>query len=424
MKKLLFLGTCKGTIEMVKTARRRGIYTIVTDFSSPEKSLGKMFSDEYWMISTSNLNELEQKCREEHINGVVTGVSEFNLEMNMELCRRLHLPCYCTPEAWHFSRNKYDFKQLCKRNHVRMAEDYSMSNPPTEAEIARVQFPVVVKAVDLSSNRGMSYCFTQEDLIKACEYARSLSKSETIICERMLKGPEVSAVYVMAAGEVRLLSFCSMYHQPGEPKNCYCISTSETKYLRRFLEEENEEIKRALRAVGCKEGFAWVEMIIDERDDHFYLLEMGYRLCGDEINIPLRTVADFDVHEWIINYALGKKNTLEELPADQEDYYSTCACVYSLWTNQTATIGAMEGVEDILENQEIYWDSLVRQGDTIGGHLLLGEFMFEAKDVYEMCDIIRMINERVSIRNTSGEEMIIHYTDYEHLVRTSRSYAE
>lgn len=80
MKKLLFLGTCKGTIEMIKTARRRGIYTIVTDFSSPEKSLGKMFSDEYWMISTSNLNELEQKCREEHINGVVTGVSEFNFQ--------------------------------------------------------------------------------------------------------------------------------------------------------------------------------------------------------------------------------------------------------------------------------------------------------------------------------------------------------
>ena len=42
----------------------------------------------------------------------------------------------------------------------------------------------------------------------------------------------------------------------------------------------------------------------------------------------------------------------------------------------------------------------------------------------EMCDIIRMINEKVSIRNTSGEEMIIHYTDYEHLVRTSRGYAE
>ena len=56
MKKLLFLGTGKGTIEMIKTARRKGIYTIVTDFSSPEKSLGKMFSDEYWMISKSNLN--------------------------------------------------------------------------------------------------------------------------------------------------------------------------------------------------------------------------------------------------------------------------------------------------------------------------------------------------------------------------------
>lgn len=422
MKKMLMLGTCKGSIEMIKTAKRKGIYTIVTDYLPPEKSKAKMISDEYWMVNTADIDELEKKCREERIDGVVTGVSEFNLEITMELTKRLGLRCYCTPEAWHFSRNKYDFKKLCKENGVRMAEDYYLSNPPTETELEKIKYPVVVKAIDLSSNRGMSYCYNKNELIKACEYARSMSKSDRIIVERMLKGPEVSAVYALRDGEIRLVSFCSMNHQPGEPENCYSISTTESMYLHRFLKEENEDIIRALKAVGCKEGFAWVEMMIDE-DSHFYLLEMGYRLCGDEINIPLRTVANYDAQEWIMDYALGIDRPISQLPKSQSDYYPTCGCVYSLWTNQAGSVKSIQGIEEVLaQNPNIVWDSLISPGDTVRQYMLMGEFLFEAKDVEEMCNIISMINSNVSILNDKDEEMVIHYTDYKHLVETSRKY--
>ncbi len=421
MKKLLMLGTCKGSIEMLKTAKKKNIYTIVTDYLPPEQSFGKRIADEYWMINTSDVDALEKKCREEKIDGIITGVSEFNLERTMELTKRLGLQCYCTPEAWHYSRNKYDFKKLCKDIGVQVAEGYEISNPPKETEMEKVKYPVVVKAINLSGNRGMSYCYNQDDLLKACELARESSGNETIIVERMLQGPEVSAVYVMAGGAVRLLSFCSMYHQPGEPQNCYSISTTESRYLEKFLKEENEDVIRVLKAVGCKEGFAWVEMIIDE-DGHFYLLEMGYRLCGDEINIPLRTVAKFDVHEWIMDYALGKKHSQDDLPQAQAAYYPTCGCVYSLWTNQEGKIEKIQGVEEITEKGDIFWDSLVREGDTVRKHMLIGEFMFEASDVYEMCDIIKDINSKIGIKNGLGEEMVIHYTDYDCLINPSRHF--
>ena len=47
MKKLLMLGTCKGSIEMLKTAKKKNIYTIVTDYLPPEQSFGKRIADEY-----------------------------------------------------------------------------------------------------------------------------------------------------------------------------------------------------------------------------------------------------------------------------------------------------------------------------------------------------------------------------------------
>ena len=182
------LGTSAISCEMIRYAKSQGIYTIVTDYLEPDKSIAKKESDEYWMINTGDLDVLEKKCREEGVTAVICGISEFNLEMCMALCKRLGFPCYCTPEAWHYSRDKEDFKTLCKKLGAPVATDYYVSEALTDEELDRVVFPVVVKPVDMSGNRGVSYCYNKEDLREAYKYARSVSKSTKIIVERMLHG--------------------------------------------------------------------------------------------------------------------------------------------------------------------------------------------------------------------------------------------
>ena len=54
--KLLMLGTTgRGTKELLLEAKRRGIYTIVTDNLSVGKAPLKLLADEYWMISTADI---------------------------------------------------------------------------------------------------------------------------------------------------------------------------------------------------------------------------------------------------------------------------------------------------------------------------------------------------------------------------------
>ena len=181
MEKLLMLGTSYGTLDMLAYAKSRGVYTIVTDYLPPEQSPGKQVSDEYWMINTGDVDALEAKCREEGVTGVICGISEFNLEMCMELCRRLGKPCYCTPEAWHYSRDKVDFKELCRKLGAPLPTDYYVSEALTDEELDKVVFPVVVKPVDLSCNRGISYCNNKDELREAYKLARSMSKSDKIV---------------------------------------------------------------------------------------------------------------------------------------------------------------------------------------------------------------------------------------------------
>ena len=410
------LGTSYGTLDMLRHARERGVYTIVTDYQPPEVSVGKLVSDEYWMINTGDMDALEAKCRAEGVTGVVCGISEFNLERCMELSARLGTQCYCTPEAWHYSRDKADFKALARELGAPLPEDYYISTEATEEELDRVKLPVVVKPVDMSCNRGISYCYNKEELREAVRYARSVSRSDKLVVERMLRGEEWYSFYALAQGRVSLMGLCAMYSQPGEPKNCYSITSTISRHVEDYIEQINPYIEKVLNAVGCREGIAWVQVMLDE-DGKFYIIEMGYRLDGDMMYIPFKGILDFDTTAWLVDYALGKTNTPAELPKPQERAYERCGSSYMLWTNKGGTIASIEGLDEIAAIEGVTVDSLAQVGDEVHPYMPLGDILFCTDDIDGTLDLIRKVNDTVRIRNTEGEDILIYYTDFDYLRR-------
>ena len=415
MKKLLMLGTSYGTCLMLEYAKSKGVYTIVTDYNEPEHSPGKQISDEYWMLNTGDLDALEKKCREEGVNAVVCGISEFNLEMCMELCRRLALPCYCTPEAWHYSHDKVDYKALATSLGAPLADDYFLSDPPTREELDKVKYPVVVKPIDLSCNRGISYVYNEEELFKAMDYARSMSSSRKLVVERMLHGEEWYGTYALADGEVHLLALCAMYAQPGYPKFCYSITTTVSNHVEDFCREINPHIENVIKGTGCREGYAWTQAMRDE-DGHFYIIEMGYRLDGDMMYVPFKELLGFDVTAWIVDYALGERNDPALLPPSQAKAFTRTANSYMLWTDDKGgTIASIEGLDEVKSWPGVTVDSLAAPGDSIRPYGPLGCILFTTENVEDMIEMIRKINDTVRITNTDGDDVLIYYTDFDYL---------
>lgn len=414
MEKLLMLGTSYASCEMVKYAKSIGVHTIVTDYLEPEQSVAKLVSDEYWMINTADLDSLETKCKEEGITGVCCGISEFNLEMVLELCKRLGLKSYCTPEAWHYSRDKQDFKALCRSVNAPIAKDYYISKDMSPAELETVEYPVVVKPVDLSGNRGISYCYNEQELIEAYKYALSCSKSDKIIVEKMLVGEEWYGTYAIANGDISLIALNAMYAQPGEPKNCYTITTTVSNHIERYCKEISPKIVEVLKEVGCTDGIAWVQVMLDE-DDKFYIIEMGYRMDGEMMFMPYKDLIGFDTIKWLVETSLGIEHNKSQLPPDQVKAFVGTATGMELWTNREGIIAKLEGYDKISQIPGVFVENLKQVGDKALKYRPVGVITFATKSFEEMKKIIKSVNEDVHCFDENGNDMIIKYTDFDFL---------
>lgn len=413
-KKLLILGSDYATIDIVKAAHELGVYVITADLM--ESSPTKQASDEAWLISTTEIDLLAQKCIEEQVDGVLTGASDFNITQSRKLCKRLNFPLYCeSDEAWNVATNKRAFKDLCKKVGAPVAEDYILSDALSEEEIAQVRFPVVVKPVDKSGNNGMSYCHNREELIDAYRYARSVSANATIIVERELRGPEFAVNYVLADGEIQLYFFSSEHNEPGELENLYSLITTTSCHLKQYLSEVNDKVIEVFTQAGCRDGVAWVETILD-KDGRFYLLEMGYRFGGEVVNVPYKYVSGFDSMKFMVEYALGVKHTAESLPARQEIPQKKCAATYLLFATHDGVICSLEGLKDVESLENVLIDMPKRKGEKVRYHSTMGCIHIFADDMSGVCQTLQTINSKLCVRDENGKDMFIYFTDYESVV--------
>ena len=413
MEKLLVIGTNSNVSnrQIIEYAKSQGIYTIVTDYFPPEKSEVKRLADEYWMISTTDYDALEKKCREEGVTGVYGG-TDFAQDVVLELTTRLGLPCYCDKSAWHYSRNKADFKAMCKKHGVPTAQDYFFSEEPTEEELDAVKFPVIVKPSDRSGNVGFSYCYNKEDLRKAYAYAKEMSDNGTVVVEKLLRGREYGAFYALADGEARLLNFWLMLSQPGMPENCYSVSTTATDNLENYLNNVDSNVRKMLKDIGCRDGVAWLELMADE-DGSLNALEIGQRLSGEMMWVALNTVTGFNSVAWMVDYAVKGRNDVSKLPQSQTEYLKECACGYILWSAKGAKVDQIIGTDVIRGREDMALHLSVAEGEDVDEYRYCVTIPFASRDCDDMCEKIKFINRTVKVLNPEGEDILIHYDQYD-----------
>lgn len=218
-KRLLVLGGTYATYDLVKLAKSKGVYVIVTD-NLNQDSLTKQMADEVVSVSTDDIESLKRLVIDKQIDGAFCGPSEFNINNLVHLCEEVNLPCYCTPKQWSLCSNKKTFKEFCLNNNVPTAKEYHLEEFQNDTII---DYPVIVKPVDGCSSKGISICENSKDVISAYQFALNQSKSKKVIIEQYIDngGLIFSFRYVLDNGN----------YYPYLTFDTYIVDPIERKYL-------------------------------------------------------------------------------------------------------------------------------------------------------------------------------------------------
>ncbi|MDO4218977.1 MAG: ATP-grasp domain-containing protein [Synergistaceae bacterium] len=415
-KKLLILGSNTMAPEIVEYAKENGAYTIVTDYLPIEKSNAKKIADEVLNISTADTDKLVLFCRENNVNGVFAGISEFNLLQAYEISRQLGLRFYFDMEQWCQIEKKDQFRDLCSKNNVNAPQKY-FSGTEKEYELFNngcLTFPVVIKPVDGSSSQGVTICNDKKTLQLAVKNAFGVSVTKKIIIEQFVYGYEFTAHYVICNGKAALSCVDNRYPVSIHEGNVTTIPIARVYpalFQDLYEREINAQILALCESVGLKNAVLFVQGIFNENERKFYIFEAGLRSAGEAPCRFIERITDQNHFFMLLDYILlGKTNY--DLQKEQPKLGGKCCATIS-FAAKGGIVGNIIGVDSVIKEipQIVQFEnrypvgSETPNGDTLRQLMLRFVIISESRE--ELASIVELLNKKIQVEDVQGNNMVV-----------------
>ncbi len=412
MKKLLFLGIDTSTQDAFAYAKAKGIYTIITDYLDMTSSPLKAEADECWQINVTDLDTLEQRCRDNHVSGIFAGTHELCLECCKELCARLGLPFYASEQGWAAARDKELYKRCCREAGLDVPRQYWIGGFPPQEVFDEVQFPVVVKPNDGSAKRGFSVARSREELRPAIERALTFSDQDKIIVEDFIEGNLVTVICCIRSGRLDMIDILIDLSNEKDQENSFRFFIHESRYSADIRERLVPLYEKIIRDMNCREGAIFFQSIL--RDQTYYQLEMGYRLDGTGSWKYIERLTGFNQLKYMVDLALGEKPEDKYAERYGDSGNGSCAKVF-IW-GMPGQICSIEGKTELYSRADVLvqWDRF-REGDTIPdtGDMRAIALILEIFGTfrYEISEKLREITRVVRYCDKDGKDLLVCHDD-------------
>ncbi len=204
MRKLIILGAGVMQGPAIKAAKEAGFETIVVDAdaSAPCASL----ADRFERIDLKDKEGMEALARSLQADGGLSGIMTAGTDFSATVAwvaERIGLPGIPYETALNAS-DKERMRECFKRAGVPSPAFTSLSAEPDEGWTPPFPFPVVVKPVDNMGARGCRRAETMPELREAAREALPFSRSNRIIIEEYMEGPEFSIDAIVYKGEITI----------------------------------------------------------------------------------------------------------------------------------------------------------------------------------------------------------------------------
>lgn len=412
MKRILILGSAHSSYEVVKQANLLGYYSIVVSNAPGEAS---EIANEFVQIDLKNKSDLIQYINDHNIDGVFTGPSEFLTKTMIDICEATGLRCYVSSKQWNICQNKRAFKDLCLQFGVPCVPDFNVTEEFLPEDMAKIQYPVIVKPVDSHSSRGIRVCQTEQELKEAIPYAISFSPSRSYLVEKYLTNDYgFTCRYLVNEGEIYLNATSDVYtvDQVGGRAMISGLSIFPSKKTDDYIREINPKVLKMLKSIGINNGSFFIQALVD-RDNKIYFHEMGLRLSGGLIFKIYQSTCGYSDLEMMIRFAMEGNMFAKDDERKIDPYFNgftTCSLTIPL---KVGTIANIIGKNDILNCPNmVEFNQNYHEGDTIKEDYIgtlsqhFARIKFISKSKSEIIDNIHYIHQKLDVIDVNGNSLI------------------
>lgn len=415
-KKLLILGANPETIPLVQVANTLGIRTIVT--SNRTEDSAKAYAWKAYDVDGMDVAGLVSLAKTEQIDGVLVGVADVLVPVYCKVCDVLGFPCYATKEIVNIFSYKDIFKATCERYGVHGIPEFYLDADMNPSDLAKIEYPVMVKPVDGYSGLGMTVVYKEEELKKAIEKALGVSRKKRFIIEKYMHCEDMGMYYTFKDGYCSASCIYDRYttnEQPGLSRVCLG-GTYPSKHLDEYFERMHPNVVRLFKEIGLKNGVLMLSGFYENGE--FYVYDTGFRLQGEAPHLLMKAVHGFDQREMLIRFALtGSEGSVDLRTEDDTRLRGKWAA--TLWfLLKEGKIAKIEGLNQTTTDKRVV-DNIQRlhEGDTVlpnwvgTERQVLARVYFVCNSKEELADALKYYINIVKVTDEYGNNLLLKSFD-------------
>lgn len=389
-KRVLIAGGSHSDIPLINAAKTLGFH-VITSGNNPN-DLGHTYADETYLEDFSDQEAMLRLAKRLHIDYIVPSANDFSMITCSYIAEKMHLPGYDDYETTLMLHHKDQFKHFMMQHnfHVPKSKIFtSLSDALTS--IDTLQYPAIVKPVDLTGGKGVSKITTEKEADQAIKSAFGCSRIGKIVIDDFIDGTLHSFSTIIVNQKIRFW-FADNEHSYLNP---YLVSTSSSpainiENIQEVLIEQTEKLATLL---NLTDGILHMQYIKDNKDN-IYIIEYTRRMPGDLYYLPVQQATAIDYVPYILKAYCGID--ISDITFYPQKGYHARHCIMSSKNGQVDQVNIDPILHKNIKDQLLWYS----HHDTISNYMTYkaGILFLSFSTQSEMEYKLRLINDFVQIK--------------------------
>ena len=185
--KVLILNGSHSELTLIEELKKLGKYVIATGNISD--AYGNQYVDEYVRADYSDMEKILDIAREKQITGVVSCANDFGIITASYIAEKMNLKGHDSYETTVLLHQKDLFKEFALSNKMQVPFSQKFESFDEALEYKeKLNYPVIVKPVDLTGGKGVSKVENSKQYESAIRLAFERSRKKVVVVEQYIEG--------------------------------------------------------------------------------------------------------------------------------------------------------------------------------------------------------------------------------------------